>query len=98
MPGIVTEERIGQQDVGRLVDQLRTAVAELTFDLLVYQHDCAVGIHDEHAVRKRFSRELEHLKGVLVRETPSGVPARTRYLSEPALCVTGMVCGELGIM
>jgi len=67
---VLTEQRVGQEHVDGQTNQLTAAVAKLAFDLLVGQHNRAIGVHDEHAMRQRFSCELEDLERILARNSP----------------------------
>ena len=54
---------VGDQDLDRLADKLRTLVAEQSFRLGVDQDDPAVGGYAHHRVRRRLQERDEHAIG-----------------------------------
>ena len=52
-------QRLRQQQIDDLPDQLRSRVAELTFQLAIDEHDLPLGVDDQDATRRRLDRELE---------------------------------------
>ena len=62
-PGVHGAGGVGDQDLDRLADKLRTLVAEQPFRLGVDQDDPAVGGYAHHRVGRRLQERDEHAIG-----------------------------------
>jgi hypothetical protein len=53
-------QRLRQQQIDDLPDQLRSRVAELSLHLTIDEDDLPLSIHDHDAARRRLDRKLGH--------------------------------------